>query len=386
MKIATLLGRGKKNGLCPVYVQVWLDRERILINTKVETETNSFDHVKLFIKGKGTEVRDKNTIIESVRSRITQIAVKYHLQNKQLTAKLLKQEYNNPSLDIDFIKWMENEIKIRKNEVSDRRTIKYNTVFNKIKMFAPELKFSEIDHFWIEAFRGWLKKIRKNDINTVSSNLSVIKSFTNRAIKKGLIKIDPFADIRIGRTITDRVFCTEQELKSLWNLYTNDQFAGIEHLKPVLRHFLFMCFTGIRISDFVALEHDNMVSSTLFFYPIKTRRQKKQVVRIPLCTRALKLIADEGTTEGSLFHPVSEQRMNKNLKELAAIAGINKPLTNHCGRHTFASLFIEKTSDVATLQKLLGHSRIEETMIYVHISETNLKKQMSKFEKGFSWE
>ena len=109
------------------------------------------------------------------------------------------------------------------------------------------------------------------------------------------------------------------------------------------------------------------------------------MVRVPLGTAAVKLIADEGTIEGLIFRPLSEQRMNKNLKEIAKMAGINKPLTNHSGRHTFATLFIEKTSDVATLQKLLGHSRIEETMVYVHISESKIKAQMKIFDQGLNW-
>ena len=109
------------------------------------------------------------------------------------------------------------------------------------------------------------------------------------------------------------------------------------------------------------------------------------MVKIPLCAQAQRLILDEGNTVGRLFHPCTEQRMNANIKDIAAIAGIKKPLTNHSARHTFATLFIKKTSDVATLQRLLGHSRIEETMVYVHISEENLFGQMKRFEESLQF-
>ena len=183
----------------------------------------------------------------------------------------------------------------------------------------------------------------------------------------------------------DRVFCTEMELKRLWDVYQNVSFTGEEHLYSVLRHFLFMAFTGLRISDFFALNFDSIVNNTIFFYPVKTRAQKKQMVKIPLNRKALQLIADEGNKEGLIFKPASEQRMNVNLKDLAKMVGINKPLTNHSGRHTFATLFIEKTSDVATLQRLLGHTRIDETMIYVHITEINLHEQMKRFDSELDW-
>jgi site-specific recombinase XerD len=153
------------------------------------------------------------------------------------------------------------------------------------------------------------------------------------------------------------------------------------HLVSVLRHFLFMCFTGLRISDFTDLTFDNITNNTLRLYPIKTRTKKKEMVKIPLNSMALTMIKDEGSSTGHLFNPITEQRMNFNLKDIAKIAGIKKPLSNHAARHTFATLFIQKTSDVATLQKLLGHSRIEETMVYVHISEENLKTQMNKFDQ-----
>ena len=109
------------------------------------------------------------------------------------------------------------------------------------------------------------------------------------------------------------------------------------------------------------------------------------MVKIPLCVKALRLIHDEGNTTGRLFHPCTEQRMNSNIKDIAAIAKIKKPLTNHSARHTFATLFIQKTADVATLQRLLGHSRIQETMVYIHISEQNLFDQMKKFEESFKF-
>ena len=75
------------------------------------------------------------------------------------------------------------------------------------------------------------------------------------------------------------------------------------------------------------------------------------MVKIPLCAQAYRLILDEGNTAGRLFHPITEQRMNTNIKDIAAIAKIKKPLTNHSARHTFATLFLKKTNDVATLQK-----------------------------------
>jgi site-specific recombinase XerD len=384
MDLFTILGRPQKDGSHTVYIKLYIDRERILINTKVSVSPDSWDPKKNCVKGKGKETDDDNMIISRCHSRANDILVKYRLLNKKLTPELFKKEYSHPSLDIDFLKWMENEIKLKKNEVGSRRIIKYNTILNKLKEYKAVIYFSEIDHFFIESYRGWMKSFKKNDINTVSGNLAVLKSFTNRALRKKLIEVDPFHDIRIGRGAADRVYCDEIDLKKLWNLYQTWSNTNNSNQKKILRHFLFMCMTGLRISDFKSAEFDNIVNNMLFFYPIKTRSKKKQVVKVPLNEYAMKLIADEDRKGGVLFNPCSEQRMNKNLKDIAKMAKVNKSLTNHSGRHTFATLFLHKTHDVATLQKLLGHTRIDETMVYVHINETDLVKQMESWTQSLN--
>ena len=387
MKPIAALGNKRKDGKSAVYFYVYINGDRVRINTNVVVKPENFDLDKGLIKGKTKEIKDDNLIIGKCRSRINQIEVKYRLKNQEITADLLKSEYSHPSYDIDFLTWMENEIKIKKHEVGNRRIIKYTTILNKIKEYRQPVTFSMIDHFFIENFRGWLKGTKHNDISTVSSNLAVLKSFTTRAVRKGLIEQDPFRDIKIGRGNIDRTFCTEKELAILWNIYLGDPEKELKpYLRPVLRHFLFMCFTGLRISDFREITFDNISNGSIRIYPIKTRSKKKQIVKIPLCHQAIKMILDEGNLTGKLFHPITEQRMNTNIKALADLAKIRKPLTNHSARHTFATLFIQKTSDVATLQKLLGHSRIEETMVYVHITEENLFGQMKRFEESIKLE
>ena len=381
MKPITILGKPKKNGLCAVYFFVYLKGERVRINTMMLVDAANFDEATGRVRGKSSDVKDQNMVIEQCRGRINQIEIKYRLKNVILTPEQLRNEYSHPSYDIDFLAWMETEISLLKNQVGASRIIKYTTIFNKLKEFRNPISFSEIDRFFIEDFRGWCKTKKGNDISTVSTNLNVIKTFTNRAMRKDLMEIDPFIDIKIGRAKPDRCYCSEEELNLLSRMYKGDPEHPLKpHLVPVLRHFLFMSLTGLRISDFTDMTFDNIANGTLRLYPIKTRSKKKQMVKIPLCQQALRLIVDEGNTSGRLFHPCTEQRMNTNIKSIAAAAGIRKPLTNHSARHTFATLFIKKTSDVATLQRLLGHSRIEETMVYVHITEENLVLQMKRFE------
>jgi site-specific recombinase XerD len=176
-----------------------------------------------------------------------------------------------------------------------------------------------------------------------------------------------------------RIYLTEAELKALFELYDSETIPG--HLHRTLRHFLFMCLTGIRISDFLRLKHENIQENVLKFVPHKTNVRKRRELHVPLIVKALDLIDDEDSRTCFVFNAISEQKMNVQLKDIAPLAEINKDITNHSARHTFATLFLEKTSDVATLQKLLGHSNIRETMIYVHIGTAKINNQMASFDK-----
>lgn len=118
----------------------------------------------------------------------------------------------------------------------------------------------------------------------------------------------------------------------------------------------------------------------LVFFPVKTRGTKKSGVKVPLNKFAKQLISEEGRRDGLLFNLVSEQRMNLKIKEIALGAGIVKKLSNHSGRHTFATNYLRKTKDVAGLQQLLGHSDIGQTMIYAHITDEMLTEEMANFE------
>jgi site-specific recombinase XerD len=132
------------------------------------------------------------------------------------------------------------------------------------------------------------------------------------------------------------------------------------------------------------MKKENVQDNTLKFIPYKTNSKKKIELHVPLIDKAKKLIQDENSMTGYLFNAITEQKMNYQLKDIAQSAGIPKEISNHSARHTFATLFLDKTSDVATLQKLLGHSNIEETMTYVHISNKKLDTQMGNFDQALN--
>jgi len=101
-------------------------------------------------------------------------------------------------------------------------------------------------------------------------------------------------------------------------------------------------------------------------------------VKIPLNNRAKKLI-DEGFEYQKVFRVATNQVANRYIKELITLAGINKKISFHCARHTFATHSIELGIPIEVICKLLGHKKIATTQIYAKIMDTVKIREMEKW-------
>lgn len=368
-----------KKGFVSIYCLVHIENKSIKINTKVSIPLERWDKEKLKVRGTDKDSKDNNLIIGRCLSAINQIFVRYRLQGKILTADLLLREYHNPTYYIDFYKWLDKKVdeRIIGREIGIESGKHHKVLLNKLKEFKADLTFAEIDIKFIKNFRNWCRTNKGNSVNTIQKTFGYFKAYLNIAVREDVINVNTLDLINFKRTSVQIVYCTENELNTLIKFYDNGEFQDNYH--KTLRHFLFMCLTGVRISDLKRLKKESIQENVLKFVAYKTREKKGNEINIPLLEKANQLIKQENSQTEFLFDLYAEQKMNEYLKKIAELAGINKKLRNHAGRHTFATLFLEKTSDLASLQKLLGHSNISETMKYVHISTKKLNEQMVNF-------
>jgi integrase/recombinase XerD len=369
----------RKTGEVAVYIMVHIEYKSLKFNTGVVVHPDNWDEKKIRIRGVSKTVKDDNLIIEKAMAQMNDIFVRYRLQNAELTPELLKNEWKNPARRIDFYAFFEEAINERKKEIRKQTWKNHWSEIHKLKLYKPKLAFSEINANLLEQYKRWLKTERKNDINSIYASMKIIKTYINIAIRKGIIITNPFELVKTKQVKPERVFLTVAELQELWELYQAQTLPA--HNQKILRHFLFMSFTGLRISDFFVMARHNINGNLLVYYPIKTKGVKKTPVKVPLSSYAMRLIADENSPDELLFHAITEQKMNEAIKKIVNEIGCYKPITNHSARHTFATVWLSKTHDLAALQVLLGHSKITDTMIYVHVTEAMLKEQMKLFEK-----
>lgn len=372
----------RKDGKCAIYLVVHIDYQSVKFNTGVTCAIASWDAENKRVTGKTKEVKDDNLIIEKCLARMNDIFVRYRLQNAELTPETLRNEWKNPARRVDFFVFFEEALKEKKGTIAHSTWLHHKSMIGTIKEYKQKLSFADITPDYLDRLQRWLKKEQKNDVNTIHGKMRVLRNYLNIAVRKGIIAENPFKQLKLKKASVNRVAINSEELTLLWNLYNQKKLPATK--QRILRHFLFMCFTGVRISDLRSFTTANIVSNTLVFSAYKTRETKREPVKVPLNRFALQLIADEGINPGNrLFKTISEQKMNEHIKTIASDAGVEKDVTNHTGRHTFATLWLAKTHDLAQLQELLGHSDISTTMMYVHIDEEDKRQQMKNFEEAF---
>jgi len=371
----------KKDGKAPLYLQVFINGQRLKIHLRLFVDPKHFvdKSEKIKVKSDPDFASKINAILMKKKVKANNIFINAIDKNETLNKQLFLEYYGSESSGASFLNFVKSEIDNEK-EVRARNTIKgYNTFHSKLSEFSEEVDFSDIDFDFLQKFNKWLivQGYKGNYIGSIHKNF---KKFINLAIKKGKRISNPFKDFKIRRTKSDRAFLTIEEQKILIDIYNSNNLSL--RLHRVLRYFLFMCFTGIRVSDLRVLKHSNVIENNLVFHPQKTKNINK-LLSIPLSEFAQKLIYDSSGVGEYLFNCISDQKINDFIKEIAAEAKIKKKLTNHVGRHTFAITFLILGGKVEVLKELLGHEDIKTTMIYVHITNSQKKNQMENFNKFF---
>jgi len=359
-----------------------LQGRQVFQNILIKLDPDDWDDEKQIVKARHPHASDLNNLINQARSKASDIIIKYRLRERELTAKQFKKEWKNPTSSFEFVTWMKEEIKKRTGtDITEKTAKNHLTVALDIEKISPGLTFADMDEEWIDGFFRTIKR-KYPHLNTQETKMKVIKTYLNLARRYNMIGKNLFTNLKIKKAKSNPEHLNEEELQRLCMLYKSGTLAEMNH--KIVRHFLFGCFTGLRISDIRALTHEHIIGGMIVKHLEKTRRVNMELVKIPLSKPALKLIKDENPlrVSGPVFMTCSEQMMNRQLKHIAALARINKRITTHIARHTFATTYLRKRpGDIATLQKLLGHSKIEQTLIYVHISDDWKREQMKAFDE-----
>ena len=226
--------------------------------------------------------------------------------------------------------------------------------------------------FYPEIVKDNGRVLRPRSNNTISSLFKRLRALTQIAVQEGKLAVSPFAHYTPPQEVYGTpYFLTIAERNALYAFDLSDT----PHLAVQRDIFVFQCFVGCRIGDFLALKKSNIVNGYLEYVAQKTGRERPEVLRIPLSTTAKEIVERyKSTPSDSLFPFVSAQKFNKHIKTILRLAGIvrlvtiRNPLTgdneqhpicdvasSHMARRTFCGNLYKKVKDARLVGSMSGH-------------------------------
>ena len=202
-----------------------------------------------------------------------------------------------------------------------------------------------------------------------------------KAQREGIAFRDPYLNHKMKKEKVDRGYLSEDEVLAIAK-----KEISIKRLDQVRDVFIFACYTGLAYADIAALRADNIKKMFDGRLWIVTHRQKtKTNVNVPLLPMAEKILKKyEGQfQDGEILPVLSNQKMNAYLKEIGDICEIEKKITFHLARHTFATtMTLGKGVPIESVSKMLGHTNIQTTQIYARITNDKISRDMETLSKN----
>ena len=373
---ALLADYQKKDGTHEVCLRVTIDRKAKPIGLGFHVREDQWDARRQEVKTIHPNYIEFNREIARAKEKANRIASDYRINEKLLRMAEFVELFSDSSNRRDFLLFARRELKLRKPLV-DPRTFQQNEyALEKLEKFQPRIMFNELSVEMIQRYVAFERKTWGNVTNTINKTLTTWKLYLNAAERKGIRFNNPFKHYKMEKANVYKSSLTTDEFMKLVKYYLQTELPG--HQKT-LQCFLFSCVTGLRISDIGEITWNNIHGNYLKFKPYKTRRKNK-IITIPLLPNTSFLLPHKKEGEPKVFAKLSDAYMNRALKDIAEKCEINKDVTYHMSRHSFATIFLELGGSVEVLQQILGHSELKTTMVYTHISDTRKRNQMIAFD------
>ena len=283
------------------------------------------------------------------------------------------------TLDTSFYDFMEKEIENAMIKESTKKTHRRTLLV--MREFRRELSMEDLDVSFLMDFERYLNHLNLG-VNTTYKYFKNIRTYVNRAIAKDLMKINdyPFKKYKLRQVNGVRDFLNPTELKKLENLDLDQD----ERLVVARDIFLMSCYTGVRFGDIVKLTKNNFheVDGKIWLEykvrksEIKSDSSTQKKIRIPISdmfsAKPVKIFEKYKDKNKYLFDYFSNSEINKVLKRIEEKLNSGKRLTFHVARHTCATNLLYYEVPVSTIQKILGHDKIETTQVYAKVLDMTI--------------
>jgi len=389
-KILFYLKRDKQkaNGTIPLFCRITVDGQEARFGMKCDVNPKYWDVKTSKATGRTAEAAKINSLVDTTKAAIYKIYREQQERDNYVTAEKIK----NVFLGIDrkqqtLLELFDSHNKERKLHLGitiNRSTYsmycltrKYLADFLVCQYNQQDISVKEINKQFIVNFETYLLAEYNFSKNYLTGLLKKLRHIIQVALDNEWIYKNPFSDYKLQWEKVDRGYLTQSEVEKLINARFDDKVMEV-----ACDIFIFCCFTGLAYIDVKNLSRENIKSSFNGNQWIRGKRIKCNTdYSIPLMNITKTILEKyKGKTSDNLLLPVRcVQWYNIVLNKIAKQCGINKKITSHLARHTFATLALTKGVSIESVSKMLGHTKISTTQIYARVNDEKISNDMEAF-------
>lgn len=381
--------RVNKQGLVPIICRITYKGQRKPFNTGLFVNPKHWYSKQQIAKPPNDDNDFINNELSLISRKLNQAFLFLQVQEIEFNVRDIYNQYAGVKLDKDrtILEVFEFHIQKQKKligiETTETSIAKFHQTQKHLKTFLwftykrKDMGLKELKYAFIEEFEFYLKTEKKFSPHTVYKTIQRFKQMVRVGISLGYLDKNPFMMYVNHKPKKEVVYLTVEELEKLEN--HNFKIKRIEQIRDL---FVFCCYTGLAFTEMKNLEKKHIVKGFDGNHWIKMIRQKTQkTVSVPLLPKALSIIQKyEECDEVFVFPRISNQKFNAYLKEVADLVGIEKNLTHHLGRKTFATtILLYNDVPMEVVSELLGHSKISITQeSYAKVVQKKVSEHISK--------
>ncbi|MBC6368686.1 recombinase [Algoriphagus sp. AK58] len=372
-----------------IFLRLTVNGETREISTKLDWSKKRWASKTGMATGTKEDALRLNAFLDSIKIKVMQARLQLMEKGKDVTVDALRNlllgesEENQHLLQI-FKRHNAHMESLVGSEFAPGTLERYKTSFDHTKAYIKwkygkdDIEIGKLDFEFISDYEYWFKSVRKCSHNTTVKYLANMKKIVLDCVKRGWIPRDPFMNYKLVKKEVYREALTEEELERI-----SKKVFPTERLNQIRDIFIFSCYTGLAYIDVKNLGKQQLITGFDGERWLVTHRQKTNTpTRLPLLPQALRIIEkyeNHPVTEvtGKVLPTPSNQKTNAYLKEIADLCGINKELTFHIARHTFATtVTLANGVPLETVSKMLGHKSLTQTQHYAKILDNKVSEEM----------
>jgi integrase/recombinase XerD len=380
--------RINQKGLCAINCRITINRERKQFATGLFINRSYWVSQHQKVNTRQANHGYINAQIERIKVKIYNIALVFQLQGIAYSLDDIYNEYRGVEIKKkEGISSYYNQylLRIKKLVGLDIKQNTYNKfvyvgkdleAFIKWQYKKSDVSLEGLNLQFLEDFDYFLKTEKKQKQITINKEIQRLRTPIKRAISEGFIDRDPFILYKSKAIRKEVVFLTTEELKTL-----EEAVLQQKRLSTIQDLFIFCCYTGLAYNEMTNLEKKNIQIGFDGVNWIQMKREKTQrQISIPILPKAQEIIEKYATDNNLVFPSISNQKFNSYLKEIADILGIEKRLSHHIARKTFAStVLLYNDVPMEIVSELLGHSNMVITQeSYGKVVQKKVSEEMKK--------